>query len=53
MDRIWVTFRHGKSSFDMAFNLLNDIEFIGALPSYSCNIRARGDFRLTDTIRLG
>ena len=41
MDRILVTFRRSKVSFDILFNYLNDIESIGALLSYSCNIRAR------------
>ena len=30
-DRILVTFRHSKVSFEIIFNSLNDIELIGAL----------------------
>ena len=40
-DRILVTFRHGKISYDILCNRLNDVEFIGVLPPYSCNIRTR------------
>ena len=42
-DRILVTFHHSNGSFEILFNSLNDIEFIGALLSCSCNIRARRD----------